>query len=263
LSINSIPSSSQWRLESEWNEEKRTHDANGHTHFSIESCLLFYYFDFSISRRDQVATREFSSNVKLPRPPSRLVFDCLMPVSQSVMTKRKKKRKNKKNKKKNHKVKEYKEWEWHPLKKADSKRRNTVSACVCVYIKIVLCSSLFFRLGRGAAVEINSRLHVSHTHTHTRLNIIEKFPLSLSLSLLTVMLLLVWDRVGWMESGRIRNLYAQQRPPAANIPSWCYVASSSKKRKSWPFFFFFAESAFFGLDWPFFFCVSLAVRCSS
>ncbi len=69
LSINSIPSSSQWRLESEWNEEKRTHDANGHTHFSIESCLFFYYFDFSISRRDQVATREFSSNVKLPRPP--------------------------------------------------------------------------------------------------------------------------------------------------------------------------------------------------
>jgi hypothetical protein len=35
-----------------------------------------------------------------------------------------------------------------------------------------------------------------------------------------------------------------------------------QEEKKLALFFFFAESAFFGLDWPFF-CVSLAVRCSS
>jgi hypothetical protein len=82
-----------------WNEEKRTHDATGHAeHFhhwnAIESLFSFFFFNFEGDQR--------CKNCQGPRV---LSFDCLMPVSQSVMKKKEKESEESRNE------------EWHPLPK--------------------------------------------------------------------------------------------------------------------------------------------------
>ena len=186
LSITSILSSSQWRL---WNRngmkksgQKMRTDIHPNTYTFFYWKLpffIFLLFDFKERPGCNQRIQRQCKTAKAPLASCLWLFDACQSVSHVTKEKKRKGRirrritrlKNIRN-------------ENGILSKRRTAKEETLCllVCVCVYIKIVLCSSLFFWLGRGAAVEINSRLHVTHTHTHThtRLNIIEKFPLSLN-----------------------------------------------------------------------------------